>query len=206
MRNRIIQGAAELFTRFGYAKVRMEEIAERLGISKKTIYNHFTSKETLFNSLIEIMVERITSEMDRITNDLSLPFQEKLNRILEHAYHEIGMKDSAFFKDLNRYHEGLESRPIVLLRESTLEVITRLIKQAEEEEIIAVSIPRHRLALVFQNIVEGVTTQKHREETSVSRVQVLKDSIKVTLEGVLTPRGRDLLTDSVLKPVMEPEE
>ncbi|WP_158084208.1 TetR/AcrR family transcriptional regulator [Marispirochaeta aestuarii] len=202
MKNRIIQGAAELFTRFGYAKVRMEEISERLGISKKTIYNHFASKETLFNSMIETMVERISSEMERITDDLSIPFPEKLNRILEHAYHEIGMKDSAFFKDLNRYHEGLDSRPIVLLRESTLDVITKLIQQAEEEGIIAVSIPRQRLAQVFQNIVEGVTSQKHREESAVSRVQVLKDSVKITLEGILTPKGRDLLTDSVLKPVI----
>jgi len=60
MKNRIIQGAAELFTRFGYAKVRMEEISERLGISKKTIYNHFANKETLFNEMIEAMVGRIS--------------------------------------------------------------------------------------------------------------------------------------------------
>jgi TetR/AcrR family transcriptional regulator, cholesterol catabolism regulator len=206
MKNRIIHGATELFTHLGYSKVRMEEISERLGISKKTIYNHFDNKETLFNEIVKEMVERITSEMEKIIDNRTLPFPDKLSRILEHAYHEIGMKDSAFFKDLNRYHEDLNSRPIVLLRKSTLKVITKLIQQAEEEGIIAVSIPRHRLALVFQNIVEGITSQKHREETLVSRVQILKDSLKVTLEGVLTPKGRDLLTDSVLKDATKGDE
>jgi AcrR family transcriptional regulator len=198
MHDRILAGAAELFTRTGFSKVRMEEIADHLGISKKTIYNHFENKETLFDETLLASVSRIIGELEEITVDPDLSFSEKLNRTLEKTYREIGMKDTAFFKDLGRYHEGLASRPIVVLREKTLAVISSLILEAEEEGLVALSVPRERLARVFQNIVEGVTSRQSDEE-SVSRVQILKDSVKVTLEGVLTPQGRELLIDSVLK-------
>ena len=198
MRDRIIAGATDLFTRMGFSRVRMEEIADHLGISKKTIYNHFQNKEALFDVTVLTSVTRIIEELESIAGDPTLTFPEKLNRTLEQAYREIGMKDSAFFKDLGRYHEGLSSRPIVLLREKTLAVITALIREAEEGGIIKVAVPRERLALVFQNIVEGVTSRQSDRE-AVSRVQILKDSVTVTLEGVLTPRGRDLLTNSVLR-------
>lgn len=50
----IVQAAADVFLGTGYAGASMDEIATRSGVSKQTVYKHFTSKEALF---IEIMSE-----------------------------------------------------------------------------------------------------------------------------------------------------
>ncbi|MEZ2131274.1 MULTISPECIES: TetR/AcrR family transcriptional regulator [unclassified Sinorhizobium] len=44
----ILQAAAEVFLDTGYAEASMDEIASRSGVSKQTIYKHFSSKEALF--------------------------------------------------------------------------------------------------------------------------------------------------------------
>ncbi|MEJ2716838.1 MAG: TetR/AcrR family transcriptional regulator [Deltaproteobacteria bacterium] len=49
--NRILDVAKARFERFGVKKTTMDEIAKDAGISKKTVYEHFRSKEDLFNSV-----------------------------------------------------------------------------------------------------------------------------------------------------------
>ena len=48
----ILENAINVFTRKGYETASMDEIAETAGVSKKTIYNHFESKEKLFQEIV----------------------------------------------------------------------------------------------------------------------------------------------------------
>ncbi|MFN4145757.1 MAG: TetR/AcrR family transcriptional regulator [Runella sp.] len=47
MKERILEKAQELFFRYGVKSVTMDDIARELGISKKTIYQHFTDKDAM---------------------------------------------------------------------------------------------------------------------------------------------------------------
>jgi TetR/AcrR family transcriptional regulator, mexJK operon transcriptional repressor len=49
----ILMAAAGLFIRNGYADTAMEQIALQAGVSKLTVYNHFSSKELLFDAVVE---------------------------------------------------------------------------------------------------------------------------------------------------------
>ncbi|MCR6722393.1 MAG: TetR/AcrR family transcriptional regulator [Chitinophagaceae bacterium] len=51
---RIVAKAHELFMRYGIRSVSMDEIATHLGISKKTIYQFFTDKDSLVAAVVEI--------------------------------------------------------------------------------------------------------------------------------------------------------
>ncbi len=47
MKEKIIRKAREMFFRYGFKDVTMDEIARGVGISKKTLYQHFPAKEAL---------------------------------------------------------------------------------------------------------------------------------------------------------------
>ncbi|REL32539.1 TetR/AcrR family transcriptional regulator [Thalassotalea euphylliae] len=51
-RNTILDAAIECFIELGYERTSMDYIAERACASKRTVYNHFASKELLFNAVI----------------------------------------------------------------------------------------------------------------------------------------------------------
>lgn len=100
----IINGADNLFCQYGFKSVTMDDIAKQLGVSKKTIYQHFKDKNELINILIR----------DRIVNqDL------QMNKCIiesENAVQEVyfGMQDLDFFLetmnpilfyDLQKYHQ-----------------------------------------------------------------------------------------------------
>ncbi|RKT16298.1 TetR family transcriptional regulator [Streptomyces sp. 1114.5] len=50
-RNAITQAAMTVFGREGYVRASMDAIAAEAGVSKRTVYNHFADKETLFLSV-----------------------------------------------------------------------------------------------------------------------------------------------------------
>ena len=51
MRDQILQVSLELFTKQGYDKTSLREIAERLEVSKAALYYHFISKEEILRAL-----------------------------------------------------------------------------------------------------------------------------------------------------------
>lgn len=59
IKNLILDKAKERFERFGYKKTTMDELSRDCGISKKTIYWHFDSKEDLFSKLMVREIFRV---------------------------------------------------------------------------------------------------------------------------------------------------
>lgn len=56
-RVRILHKAHELFHRYGIRSVSMDEIATQMGMSKKTLYQHFADKETLVDEVFAAMLQ-----------------------------------------------------------------------------------------------------------------------------------------------------
>ncbi|MBY5992917.1 TetR/AcrR family transcriptional regulator [Ferrimonas balearica] len=52
-RQQIVEAAGELFVQQGFATTSMDEVAQRAGVSKQTVYAHFGSKDELFTHCIE---------------------------------------------------------------------------------------------------------------------------------------------------------
>ena len=52
-KDKIVEAARKLFYKFGFKKVSMDEIAREAGVTKKTVYTYFSSKEELFKYFIQ---------------------------------------------------------------------------------------------------------------------------------------------------------
>jgi TetR/AcrR family transcriptional repressor of mexJK operon len=61
-RSAIIRGAKFVFSRGGFERASMDEVAARAGVSKMTVYRHFGSKEDLFAGVITDLCNRIVAE------------------------------------------------------------------------------------------------------------------------------------------------
>ena len=57
----ILEAAAEEFQANGFEGTSMDRVAERAGVSKRTIYNHFENKEALFEAITDEMIDEIVA-------------------------------------------------------------------------------------------------------------------------------------------------
>lgn len=64
-RRAVVDSALDVFLKEGFAAASMDRVAEVAGVSKRTIYNHFASKEDLFLGVIGSMVDDVLEPVDR---------------------------------------------------------------------------------------------------------------------------------------------
>src|SRR5215831_7921758 len=82
-RERILAAAREQFLSHGFHRITMDDLAEGLGMSKKTIYAHFPSKSALLEAMLLDKFRCVEEELEAITSVCSAEFTTGLHRLLE---------------------------------------------------------------------------------------------------------------------------
>lgn len=80
-REAIIQAAISEFRAHGFEITSMDKIAATAGVSKRTVYNHFPSKEELFAEILNQLWARIIAEPS-VSYDREQPLHEQLRLML----------------------------------------------------------------------------------------------------------------------------
>jgi TetR/AcrR family transcriptional regulator of autoinduction and epiphytic fitness len=81
-RNAILDAAIEAFKAQGYDNASMDYIAELANASKRTVYNHFPSKEILFQSVMSRFIDEMM-EVKRVEYNPALSLEEQLGQIAD---------------------------------------------------------------------------------------------------------------------------
>ncbi|GAA2331611.1 TetR/AcrR family transcriptional regulator [Streptomyces kunmingensis] len=77
-RTMVLDSAMATFTRFGYRKTSMEEVARAARISRPGLYFLFSSKETLFRAAATQALERDIEAVEQILADTGRPLRRRL--------------------------------------------------------------------------------------------------------------------------------
>jgi len=87
-RDAILAAALEEFSARGFAAARLEDVAQRAGVGKGTIYLHFRDKEALFQELVTTMLVPFIANLEA-TPPVGLPIRLVLERLIDLFVREI---------------------------------------------------------------------------------------------------------------------
>lgn len=134
-RSAILAAAAEQFRTHGYENASVDGIAALAEVSKRTVYNHFPSKETLFAETILQMFESSAGMLElSYRTDLSL--REQLEELMRQKMRSLADRD---FLDLARVaigeaiHAPERTLPILARLGELEEGVTRWIRAAQDD-------------------------------------------------------------------------
>lgn len=78
----IQQVAGDLFQKFGFDKTSMEDIARKAHKAKRSIYNHFNSKEALFCATVNQELRDVRAKLQAVAEDSETPVLSTISRYL----------------------------------------------------------------------------------------------------------------------------
>lgn len=81
-KNEILDAADELFGRKGFDGTSTNDILEKVGIARGTLYYHFKSKEDIMDALIERYSIQLLNAAKEIAEDKNLPINERMLRVI----------------------------------------------------------------------------------------------------------------------------
>lgn len=102
MKEEILKKATEMFLTLGFKSVTMDDIATQMGISKKTIYQHFENKPELVEAATLYLFENISTGIDCICS-LQKNAIEELFEIKSFMMRQLNNESASPFHQLQKY-------------------------------------------------------------------------------------------------------
>lgn len=133
-RLRIIQVAHKMFNTRGYRSVTIKDLADQLGMSKKTIYQYFSGKEEIATAVVEECMRRL-DEVAKITDMPDLDPQDAIKEILMRSKEETLRLGPLFLMDIEKYLPELANR-YNTFRNEKKQIINELLKKAQNMDLI----------------------------------------------------------------------
>ena len=180
----IINAARELFKNYGFKKVSMDEIARKAGVTKRTVYKYFASKQDLLKFFINeelINMKKIIEDTEKRNSDFFECVHECIFRLLQYKHKrkflkvileeaEV-LKDEKITKELSVIDEQIQK----YIKEKLKYAVKEKYIDVENIDISAFLIYKMYIALMF----DWSETYKKLDD------KVIADSIlKFVLNGI----------------------
>ncbi|MCI0707993.1 MAG: TetR/AcrR family transcriptional regulator [Ignavibacteriae bacterium] len=189
-KERILQAAGEKFFSQGFSKVTVDEIASEIGMSKKTIYKFFPSKEDIMRAVAHFMMRRVERQVGNIVSS-DKPFEQKLTEFLSVIGSIVGRTGRAqMMLDMKKHAPELWKEIESFRREQLLTKVQVMFQQAKQEGVFRPDLNTDIFMLMFVTCVEGIINPYTLSEQSFSAGEAFQSIFKVLFNGALTDDAR----------------
>ncbi len=100
-KQQIVSTARDLFWKFGFRRVSIEEICREANVSKMTFYKHFKNKDELVKYIINL-ITGIAMKKYREIMDSDIPFTEKVEKSIQLKMESSNDMSQEFFDDFHK--------------------------------------------------------------------------------------------------------
>lgn len=188
-KERIISHAEERFFRSGFNKVTLDELSSELGISKKTMYKFFPSKDELLKTIIRMLQRRVEGSVVAIVGS-NKPVTQKLAEFMLFIGKIAGRMSRAFQLDVQRFAPGLWKEMDAFRKEKITTYFGALIQEAKKENIFRSDINEQIVFMMFLNSVQSIVNPEVLSQNSFSPKEAMYTIFHVIFEGSLTDEAR----------------
>ena len=192
MKMRIMAAAMEEMNEFG-VRFTMSNLAARLAISKRTLYEHFDSKEVLIEAIVDVIILDMQIQRLRILEDPYLGLKEKLVKMLS-------VRPAAFIKledrvklDLRRQFPGLWKRAHGSV-EAQWDMIDEVLRQGVDAGYF-----RPIYVPVVRKVLQGAVNEISEYDFLLEQRKTFHEMIgfitDIVIYGIMLPEKQDVATD-----------
>ncbi len=187
---RIVAAARRQFLAHGFRNITMADLAEQLGMSKKTLYAHFPSKTALLEAALSAKFQEVESELAAIAAARPSDFATGLRGLLACLQRQIAEIQPPFVRDMARDAPEL-FRMVERRRRALIErYFGKLLAAGRREGLIRKDIPVHLIIEILLGMVQSVMIPPKLAELGLTPKAALTAILTVFLEGAIALEGR----------------
>lgn len=200
LEERIVEAASQMFAHKGIKAVSMDQIAQHVGISKRTLYETYSSKDELLVRCLQRNQELHEAEMNQklaSTND----FVEILIYMMADVVKQIHSINPLFYHEMSRYHYLAADQTYALAQSKKRRGLLELLRRGIDEGYVLPHIDLDITADIFlsQHLIHTPDIQRR----GVSIDKVFRAVFVTFFRGICTIKGcqrfDNLLDESVFE-------
>jgi len=179
-REKILNAANLLFTKYGIDKVRVDEIARKAGVSKVTIYHLFGSKDKLLHDCMEITGDRIIKDIREITK-VDKSYLEKMEDIFQYL---IDMTEaSPGYSDIEARYTPQMRQLAEKLAEQVIGLFVEFVKEGQRQGHLNPGLSDEAIRSYFKIFIQGVNANPDLHARMHYDPKMLHDMLLIMMYG-----------------------
>lgn len=198
MKNDILQKASEMFLSLGFKSVTMDDIANELGISKKTIYQHYATKDDLVRETTSYLFDTISAGIDDICAIGKNPIEE-IFEIKDYIQQTLKNENSSPFYQLQKFYPKIHSALKCKQFDKVDNCIIQNLNRGLELQLYRKEIDVDFIARMY---FAGMQTLNNIElfPDNLHKINDLKEKfLEYHLRGIVTEKGLSVLKQFITK-------
>jgi AcrR family transcriptional regulator len=184
----ILETSNELFLNLGFKSVTMDEIASKLGVSKKTIYKYFANKTELVAAVTEYMFDTVSCGIDGICALKMNPIEEifSIKRfIMRNLKDEKSSPQYQLQKYYPKIYASLTQKQFHVMQVCVLNNL----KKGIENGLYRKSIDLEFISRIYFNGMVGIKDKDLFPLTDYSMNTLMNHYLEYHLRGISTEKG-----------------
>ena len=188
MKDKITKVALERFLQYGIRNMTILKLVEPLGISTKTVYKYFDSKEALLQECLRVLYDGNFNEFTVLLAGHDSPVNKLLNLFRATLGKDFGMNRD-FFHDLNYYYPGLQNEAINRIRDNYGTPLILLVKEGVKEgyflDHLDPQLALNGISTLYTSITRGEEYRDYKD----SPYPLFKNLVETYIRGMCTEKG-----------------
>ncbi|MGB9906204.1 MAG: TetR/AcrR family transcriptional regulator [Candidatus Saccharicenans sp.] len=181
---RILERSRELFFKYGYARLSMDELAEDLGISKATVYRYFPDKEALLRAVMVETREQVLSQLQAIVRNDRLTVKARLTAYLEFISRFMSGLSRDFIKDLRQKLPDLWKEMDAFRRQQVFPLVSEVILEGVKKGEIKSDLDGRLFLEMFWYLVQEFMNPDWIISHDYSPSELLQSIIDIVFYGI----------------------
>ncbi len=194
----ILESAYSLFLEKGYRHTTMDDIANSLSMSKKTLYKYYPGKLELLSASFEILKTKLTAKVEAILENKYIPFPLKLKSTLTVIATHLAPINPELFEDLREYAPEIWEELRIYINESAYIRFQKLISQGVDQGLVNPQINVSLIVMLYaaavQSLLDPIFISQFPEDITkqmkLSPSQIYDQAITIIYNGILTEEAR----------------
>lgn len=186
VKEKIVESALITFSKYGYDRTRMDDIAEATKVSKGTLYLYFRSKEELFYAISERNISRLKEQLSTLMATRKEELVPNAERFYENFHNEAGQDfEKVFFEIIAESLRNPKLRRMLYeQRLKIIDIITEYLNLQVERELFTKDVDIKAISSGLVSLFNGLSISKVSGISEASNKQAWRETIRAIFRGI----------------------
>ena len=191
IKGRILEKARDHYFNNGFSASTMDDLAHLLGMSKKTIYKYFSSKDEIISAITHEKLNDIHAHCNHIHNDATIEFLERIKCVTHYISKEMQAMKPSFYTDIQKTMPQLWKEINAFRYEKVIKDFRTTIREGIELGVFRKDINVEVLVLMYANAMESIVNPETLSTLPLTASQAYDAIVDIVFGGIFTDLAKE---------------
>ncbi|QFG53583.1 TetR/AcrR family transcriptional regulator [Chryseobacterium sp.] len=187
-----LEKVAELFIENGAKTLTMDDIAREFGMSKKTLYQKYTTKEALLEDVLEYKLTEVIEKLNKMDKQIENAVDRMYCRD-EEIEKAARSNNSVLIRQLLKYYPAIFNKHMMNFSERFTEVLVQNIERGREQGYYRTDFDAALYASIYFQMVMSYDSSPFLDTSKTDRAEYSNVALNFYMNAITTELGKQQL-------------